>query len=47
MGSLSVLKNLWTEKKEALHLDTFPMPNYLKKLKKQLEEVGEMAKMSS
>lgn len=46
-GPLSILQNVWTGEQKGLQLDTTPIGSYLKKLKAQMEEVAEKAKVTS
>ncbi|XP_055931869.1 uncharacterized protein LOC129962156 [Argiope bruennichi] len=46
-GPLSILRNTWVADKEGLQLDTTPVPLYMEKLKKQLEDAAEKAKLIS
>lgn len=46
-GPLAILKNTWSGKLEALQLDTTPVSSYMEKLKAQLEDAAEKAKMTS
>ncbi|XP_055932968.1 uncharacterized protein LOC129962990 [Argiope bruennichi] len=46
-GPLSILRNTWVADEEGLPLDTTPVPLYMKKLKKQLENAAEKAKLIS
>ncbi|XP_055943546.1 uncharacterized protein K02A2.6-like [Argiope bruennichi] len=46
-GPLSILRNTWVADEEGLQLDTTPVPLYMEKLKKQLEDAAEKAKLIS
>ncbi|GBL80332.1 hypothetical protein AVEN_92246-1 [Araneus ventricosus] len=46
-GPLSILKNTWMAGPEGLQLDTTPVTLYMEKLKKQLEDAAEKAKLIS
>ncbi|GBN33296.1 Pro-Pol polyprotein, partial [Araneus ventricosus] len=46
-GPLSILKNTWMAGQEGLQLDTTPVTLYMEKLKKQLEDAAENAKLIS
>ncbi|XP_055928211.1 uncharacterized protein LOC129959414 [Argiope bruennichi] len=46
-GPLSILRNTWVADEEGLKLDTTPVPLYMEKLKKQLEDAAEKAKLIS